>query len=75
MNATDVLVPSAAVIDSGNFGGYATSDCQAQMQPFTPTDNEIGPDTSQTYQLGDVFLRNVITGQRSRTQKSLADAF
>ncbi|CAD6582610.1 MAG: hypothetical protein CYPHOPRED_002078 [Cyphobasidiales sp. Tagirdzhanova-0007] len=61
MNATDVLVPSAAVIDSGNFGGYATSDCQAQMQPFTPTDNEIGPDTSQTYQLGDVFLRNVIT--------------
>lgn len=33
------------------------------MQPFTPTANEIGDDTSQTYQLGDVFMRNVITGE------------
>jgi len=57
----DVLVPSNAAIDSNNYGGYATQDCQAQMQPFTPTSNEIGPDTSQTHQLGDVFLRNVVT--------------
>lgn len=55
-------MPSIAAIDSGNYGGYATTDCQAQMQPFTPTSNEIGPNTSQTYQLGDVFLRNVVSG-------------
>lgn len=64
-------MPSIAAIDSGNYGGYATTDCQAQMQPFTPTNNEIGPNTSQTHQLGDVFLRNVISGQshRSRTKR------
>lgn len=61
LSKEDVLVPSIAAIDSGNWGGYATTDCQAQMQPFTPTNNEIGPNTSQTHQLGDVFLRNVIS--------------
>lgn len=74
----DVLVPSIAAIDSGNYGGYATTDCQAQMQPFTPTNNEIGPDTSQTHQLGDVFLRNVISGEpyvlRCRTLAKLTCA-
>lgn len=63
LSKEDTLVPSEAAIDSGNYGGYATTDCQAQMQPFTPTANEIGDDTSQTYQLGDVFMRNVITGE------------
>lgn len=63
LNKQDVLVPSTAAIDSANYGGYATTDCQAQMQPFTPTANEVGADTSQTYQLGDVFLRNVVTGE------------
>ena len=61
VNKQDVLVPSITAIDSSNYGGYATTDCQAQMQPFTPTGNELGEDTSQTFQLGDVFLRNVIT--------------
>lgn len=48
----DVLVPSTAAIDSYNYGGYATTNCQAQMQPYQPTQNEIGPDTSMTYHLG-----------------------
>jgi len=61
LSREDILVPSVAAIDSGNYGGYARTDCQAQMQPFTPTSNEIGPDTSQTHQLGDVFLRNVVS--------------
>ncbi|KAK9895412.1 acid protease [Cystobasidium minutum MCA 4210] len=57
----DVLVPSTAAIDSYNYGGYARTDCQAQIQPFTPTGNEVGPETSQTHHLGDVFFRNVIS--------------
>lgn len=61
MNKEDVLVPSTAAIDSYNFGGYARTDCQAQIQPFTPTGNEVGPETSQTHHLGDVFFRNVIS--------------
>lgn len=63
INKEDVLVPSTAAIDSYNYGGYANTNCQAQIQPFTPTGNEVGPDTSQTHHLGDVFFRNVISGK------------
>lgn len=63
INKEDVLVPSTAAIDSYNYGGYASTNCQAQIQPFTPTGNEVGPETSQTHHLGDVFFRNVISGK------------
>lgn len=67
----DVLVPSVAAIDSYNYGGYAANDCQAQIQPFTPTGNEVGPETSQTHHLGDVFFRNAISGEYTRQRENI----
>jgi len=61
MNATDFLVPSYAALDTLGYGGYAVRDCQVQMQPGEVYPDEIGPGTSITYQLGDPFLRNVIS--------------
>lgn len=32
LSREDILVPSVAAIDSGNYGGYARTDCQAQVR-------------------------------------------
>lgn len=59
MAKADVLVPSYQANDGVGAGGSATKDCQFQAQPDAPTGDVFGPNTGQTYALGDVFLRNV----------------